>query len=32
LLSPVLNLIGINLNSVDVNLTTLDDSGVRISY
>jgi len=32
LLSPVLNLIGINLNSVDVNLTTIDDSGVRISY
>ena len=32
LLTPALDLLGINLNSVDTSLTTIDDSGVRISY
>jgi len=32
LLTPLLNLLGINLNSVDTTITTIDDSGVRITY
>jgi len=31
LLTPALDLLGINLNSVDTTLTTIDDSGVKIS-